>query len=343
PAMKISNETKVGALTSIAIVFLILGFNFLKGKSLFKHGTFLYAKFADTKGLMPSNPVLVNGYQVGTVYEISTEGNTVDTIIVAIKLNKDYQLPKNSLAYIKESIMTSPSIEISLGDRRDAMLQSGDTLATSATAGAFLGDLQQKVGPLSDKLTQAAGSLDSLLKNFNQTLSPETRANLQQTMANLNRISSSMVVSSASLQRMLGDQGSLASSLNNVNTFTSNLAANNDKINTTLSNLQQTSSNLAQADIKGTVALLQDAVGKLNASISKINSTDGSLGLLLNDKQFYNNLVNTSRSANILLDDLRVNPKRYVNLSFSLFGGKKSQGNYLKEPLKQPGDTTGAR
>jgi len=335
--MKISNETKVGALTSIAIVFLILGFNFLKGKSLFKHGTFIYARFPDAKKLKPSFEVWANGYQIGNVYEVSPTEN-LDETLVTIKLNDEYNLPKNSVAAIEESLMTSPSIQITLGDRKE-LLESGDTILTISNKG-MLGNLQDKVGPLSDRLTSAASSLDSLLKNFNETLNPAARANLQSTMANLQRISSSMIVSSASLQRMMSEQGSLARSLDNVNSFTGNLTANNEKINTTLSNLQKTSQGLAEADLKGTVAQLQATVEKLNASIAKIDSKDGSIGLLLNDKQFYNNLVNTSRSANILLDDLRVNPKRYVNLSFSVFGGgKKSEGDFLKQPLQQPGDT----
>jgi phospholipid/cholesterol/gamma-HCH transport system substrate-binding protein len=337
--MKISNETKVGALTSIAIVFLILGFNFLKGKSLFKHGNFIYAKFTDTKGLLPSYPVSINGYQVGTVYEITAASKSVDTMIVAIKLNSDYSLPKNSLAYIKESIMTSPSIEIALGDRKNDLLKSGDTILTASDKGGLLGDLQGKIGPMSDKISVAVTSLDSLLKNFNRTLDEGTRANLQGAMANIHKISASMVLSAGALERMMAQQGSLAKSLDNMKAFTDNLNTNNEKINATIGNLQKTSGNIAEADLKGTVANLKGAIDKLNAAI---DSKDGSLGLLLNDKQFYNNLVNTSRSANTLLDDIRVNPKRYVNLSFSLFGGgKKSQGDFLKKPLPQ--DSTGSK
>jgi len=333
--MKISNETKVGALTSIAIVFLILGFNFLKGKSLFKHGTFIYARFADAKGLQPSYQVMANGYQIGSVYEISAD-KSLSGIIVTIKLNNNYDIPVNSLASIDAGLgLNSPVIKIDLGDKRDKLLQSGDTVLTITDKGMF-GDIQAKIGPLSDRITSAAASLDSLLKNFNQTLDAATRTNLQAAMANINKISSSMVLSAGSLQKMMDEQGSLAQSLDNMKTFTNNLNANNDKINTTIGNLQKTTDNLAAADLKGTVANLKSSIDKLN---NAIDSKDGSLGLLLNDKQFYNNLVNTSRSANILLDDLRVNPKRYVNLSFSLFGGKKSQGEYLKEPLPQTDST----
>jgi phospholipid/cholesterol/gamma-HCH transport system substrate-binding protein len=335
--MKISNETKVGALTSIAIVFLILGFNFLKGKSLFKHGNFIYAKFKDAKDVKPSYSVMVNGYQVGSVYEV-TPSDRLDEILVSIKLNNDeYKIPQNSIATIDAGLgLSSPIIKITPGDKWDALLKSGDTILTASDKG-MLGDIQSKIGPLSDKLSAAASSLDSLLRNFNRTLDEGTRANLQSAMANINRISSSMVLSAGSLQRMLAEQGSLAQSLDNMKAFTNNLNTNNDKINATIGNLQKTTDNLAEADIKGTIANLKSSVDKLNTAI---DSKDGSLGLLLNDKQFYNNLVSTSRSANILLDDLRVNPKRYVNLSFSLFGGgKKSQGDYLKQPLPQPDST----
>src|SRR5215218_8124270 len=99
--MKINNETKVGALTALAITLLILGFNFLKGKSLFKTGNFIYAKFKNTKGIMVSNPVYINGLQVGSVYELKEANKNLDTIIVAIKLNKELNIANNSIASIK--------------------------------------------------------------------------------------------------------------------------------------------------------------------------------------------------------------------------------------------------
>jgi phospholipid/cholesterol/gamma-HCH transport system substrate-binding protein len=331
--MKISNETKVGALTSIAIVFLILGFNFLKGKSLFKHGNFIYAKFQDAKGVRPSYEVSASGYPIGSVYEV-TSNKTLDGILITIKLNDDYKIPQNSVATIDAGLgLNSPVIKIALGDERNAFLKSGDTILTATDKGMF-GDITSKVGPLSDRISGAASSLDSLLKNFNSTLDATTKANLQGAMENLRKITTTMVLSSASLQKLLAEQGSLSQSLDNMKVFTANLNSNNDKLNATIDNLKKTSTNLSEADLKGTVTNLKAAIDKLNTAI---DSKDGSLGLLLNDKQFYNNLVTTSRSANILLDDLRVNPKRYVNLSFSLFGGgKKSQGDYLKNPLPQP-------
>jgi phospholipid/cholesterol/gamma-HCH transport system substrate-binding protein len=133
---------------------------------------------------------------------------------------------------------------------------------------------------------------------------------------------------------MNNQNGALAKSMSNVNSFTRNLAANNEKINATLANLQTTTGNLSQADVNGTVASLRTSVERLNAAVSKMDSKDGSIGLLLNDTQIYDNLANTTRSLNILMDDLRVNPKRYV--SFSLIGLKKRTGDYLTKPLPAP-------
>jgi phospholipid/cholesterol/gamma-HCH transport system substrate-binding protein len=157
---------------------------------------------------------------------------------------------------------------------------------------------------------------------------------MQDVIANTNRLTASLLLSAAAFQKIMNDQnGALVKSMDNVNSFTRNLAGNNEKINATLANLQTTTGNLSEADIKGTVASLQTSVERLNAAVSKMDSKDGSIGLLLNDRQIYDNLAKTTYSLNTLMDDLRVNPKRYV--SISIFG-KKNSGDYLTKPLPQP-------
>lgn len=176
------------------------------------------------------------------------------------------------------------------------------------------------------------------MKNINGILDPAARNNMQGVLANFNRISANLIVTSASLQTLLKEQtGTLSSSMNNLNSFAKNLAGNNDKITATMANLETSTRNLSQADIDGTVKQLRATVERLNTTVEKIDSKDGSVGRLLNDNQLYDNLANTTRSLNILMDDIRVNPKRYV--SISIFGGKAKK-QYLTSPLPSP-DTTG--
>jgi phospholipid/cholesterol/gamma-HCH transport system substrate-binding protein len=330
--MKISNETKVGALTAIAITLLILGFNFLKGKTLFKTGNFIYAKYADTKGIMVSNGVFINGFQVGSVYDIENADANLSAIVVAIKLKGNYNIPSNSVASIKENPLGNASISISLGDAA-TYVKSGDTILTSSSAG-LLGDVMNKLGPVGDQIKATVGSLDSVLKNINTIFDPATKNNLQEVIANINKTTASLVVSSASIQSMLNEQtGAITASMNNVNSFTKNLSDNNEKVTRMISNVEKTTENLSKADIDGTVAQLKTSIETLNSILAKASSTDGSLGKLLNDKTLYDNLSNTVRSANILMDDLRVHPKRYVNIS--VFGKKDKTG-----PLMAPLDST---
>ena len=330
--MKISNETKVGALTAVAITLLILGFNFLKGKTLFKTGNIIYAKYTDTKGIMVSNGVFINGFQVGSVYDIENADKNLSAIVVAIKLKDNYNIPANSIASIKENPLGNASITIALGDAA-TYVKSGDTILTASNAG-LLGDVMNKLGPVGDQIKATVGSLDSVLKNINTIFDPATKNNLQEVIANINKTTASLVVSSASIQAMLNQQtGAIAASMNNVNSFTKNLADNNDKVTRMLGNVEKTTENLSKADIDGTVAQLKNSIETLNTILGKMSSTDGSLGKLLNDKALYDNLTNTVRSANILMDDLRVHPKRYVNIS--VFGKKDKTG-----PLMAPLDST---
>ncbi|MCW3113776.1 MAG: hypothetical protein JWR18_2172 [Segetibacter sp.] len=327
--MKINNETKVGALTALAITLLILGFNFLKGKSLFKTGNFIYAKVKQTKGLMISNPVYVNGLQIGSVYELEEANKNIDTIIISIKLAKDVNIPVNSIASIKDNPLGSPSMAISMGDSK-AYLKNHDTIPTLDNPG-MLGSMTAKLTPVVDQVRITLQTLDSVLRNVNNIFDPMTKNNMHEVATNINRITGSLVVSANALQAMMNQQnGALARSMNNMSTFTSNLAGNNEKINATMANLEKSTRNLSNADINGTIGQLRGTIERLNTAVEKVDSKEGSIGRLLNDNQLYDNLANTTRSLNILMDDIRVNPKRYV--SISIFGGKAKK-QYLTSPL----------
>ena len=178
---------------------------------------------------------------------------------------------------------------------------------------------------------KSINSIDSILTNANDLLNENNKRNLSTTIENLNKITASVVLSSVSLQNILDkDKGPLTNTLKNVNSFTENLAANNEKINGVLNNLDKTSTHLSTLDLQKTLTSLDSTINSLKITLDKTNSKDGTVGLLLNDPTLYKNLTSTSNKINILLDDLRVHPKRYVSLS--LFG-KKSNETPLSEPL----------
>jgi phospholipid/cholesterol/gamma-HCH transport system substrate-binding protein len=320
--MKIANETKIGVLAAVAIVGLIMGFNFLKGSSLFEHTKKLYAVFDDVEGMEVSNAVQINGLQIGSVSAINeSDKDLKGGIVVTIVLKKDVHIPKNSIGVINSGLISSSSIIINKGDS-DVYLRDGDTLQTKQKSNLFA-QVQKSINPVILQVGGTLQSLDSLIQVIGSLFNPKLKNNFSAIIANI-------AATSANLQVLLNAQsGALAQSLKNMNEFTANLAKNNDHITKTLENTEKTTANLAAAKIPETVASLQTAVTELRAAIGKVNSNNGTLGLLLNDKKLYQNLEGTTRSLNTLLDDLRLHPKRYV--SISVFGKKDKTG-----PLMAP-------
>ena len=326
--MKISNETKIGVLTALTITLLVLGFNFLKGKTFFGKSHTLYAKYTNVQGLANSNPVMINGLQVGTVYSITTDKN-MKKILVNMNLTKDVNIPKNSIATIKQSLLGEVSIDIKLGDAT-AFIPKNDTIITEPTTGIF-NEILSKVDPVFIQVKKAVASLDSILFSVNRILDPTAKNNIGATLNNLNKTTANLIGASASLQILLNTQtGALAGTLNNLNSFTANLDKNNGKINNLVSNLDKTATNLSNLDLQQTLTTLNTTISDLKSTIGKLNSTSGTAGLLLNDTKLYNNLTATANKLNLLIDDLKTNPKRYVNISVF---GKKNTSTGLTVPL----------
>jgi len=326
--VKISNETKVGAIAVVSVTLLILGFNFLKGKKLFSDSKTLVAKFGNVQGLANSNPIMVNGLQVGTVYNI-TPAKDMRQILVTLTITKDIDIPDNSIAIIKPSLLGTTSLDIKLGDSH-TFLKHKDTILTEANAGIFT-DVLKKVDPVLYTVTNAVSSIDSFLKNLNHIVDPRAKDNIAATLENLNKITASLTMSAASLGILLNTQtGTLAKTLNNLSSVTGNLASNNEKISGVLTNLDKTATNLSQLDLKRTLDSLDATINNLKSLVGKFNTNDGTVGLLLNDPSLYKNLASTANKLNLLIDDIRVNPKRYVNISIL---GKKNTSTPLSLPL----------
>jgi len=322
--MKISNETKVGLLTIVALTLLILGFNFLKGNNVFERNKKIYAVFSEVGSLEKSNDVKIKGNSIGKVYGKDFTDKNATGIVITINLTSDVNIPANSVASIASPIAGTPYINIQMGDS-GIYLKNGDTIQTKL-AGGLLGDLTSQVTPTLDKARTAIDSLTVVLGSVNRLFDPATKNNIQ-------GIINHLLTSSASLEKLLNaETGLLAKTIGNLNEVTGNLKTNNDTINSILHNVNATTQQLASLNLQRTMDSVQATINQLNDVVSKINHNNGTLGLLMNDRKLYDNLRNTALGLEILIDDIKVHPKRYVNISvFS----KKDKGDYLTSPGKK--------
>ncbi len=324
--MKISNETKVGVLTITALTILILGFNFLKGTNILKKRKKIYAIFNNLGSLSQSNEVKINGYVIGSVYHIEAKDKDLTGIVATINLTQDVHIPRDSKALISAPLVGASYIVIEKG-KDSVFLKPGDTLKTRVDS-SILEDVKAQLTPTLTKVRNTLDTLNNVFSSITGVLNTAARLNLQQTLANLNKASNS-------LTGLLDNQtGSLAKTLKNAEVITESLKANTEDIRATVSNSRKFSEKLARIELQPTIDAFNNIIAQLKSTITKIDSKDGTLGALINDKTLYTNLKNATLSLEILSDDIKTHPKRYVNLSIF---GKKDKSGGLTSPL--PKDT----
>jgi phospholipid/cholesterol/gamma-HCH transport system substrate-binding protein len=244
-------------------------------------------------------------------------------MLVTISIQKEIYIPTNSIAFINPNPLSVTKIEIQLGDAT-TYLKSKDTIQTIERDGFLENMINSKVDPLLSTIKSTVGTADSILLNFNQVLDAENKKNIAAALQNLNKITSSVNATTASLETMLNStNGPLSKTLNNAASITDNIAANNQKLNNVFTNIDITTEKLAKLNVQQSLSLLDSTINNLKAVIAKLNSKESSLGLLFNDPTLYKNLSSTSNKINVLLDDIRLHPSRYI--SISVFGKKEKQ------------------
>ena len=310
--MKVSNETKVGALAAVSIAVLILGFNFLKGKNLFEKKASMFISFTKTEGLNVADPVKINGLRVGAVEDMIEKDADLTGIVVAFHVVREINIPKDSYAKIAASPLGTAAIIITMGKSTD-FLQNGDTLKGLETK-SMLENFSEKLEPTVENVNKTLASLDVAVQKIGNIFDENANKNIANILKELasttNRLNSLLEP----------NRGSLSASLNNIEKFTGNLNKNNDSISALVNNLTKVSRDISNSQLDKTIGGLSTATENLNAILGGIKEGKGSLGMLTSDKQLYQNLNRTANSLNILLQDLKLHPKRYVQIS--VFGKK---------------------
>lgn len=311
--MKISNETKIGALTTIAIAVLILGYSFLKGNDLFSGSNKFYAVYKSVDGLTVSKPVLVNGFQIGHISKMQLGGDGQTT--VEFKIATKYNIPVNTLAkLVSTDLLGSKAIVFLLGDSKE-YAENKDTLKAD-----IQGSLAESLQPIQTKAENLMTKLDSSLAAINKIMNPAFQKNIDRSFTSIANSLQTLEGTTKKIDNLVATQtGHINGILSNAEAVSGNLKVTTAGLNGVTSNFQKFSGDLANSNIKQTLDNANKAVADLQATMSKINSNQGSLGLLLSDDHLYKNLQDASNNMNLLFIDLKANPKRYVH--FSVFGG----------------------
>jgi len=324
--MKIRREIKLGALFIVALAAFIWGFNYLKGKNIFYRQLILYAVYNDVGGLTSANPVYLNGLKIGQVSRVYFEGGGSTRIIVRMMLDMDVPIPINSTARIYSSdLMGSKAIELLLGNS-PILVQQNDTLK-SAVQASLQEEVNRQVQPIKAKAEELLSSIDTLVTAIYTVFDEQARSNIAQSFESIRHTIRSLEHTSYTIDTLVQtERKRLAVIIENIEAITTNLRASNKEIATTMRNISAISDSLAAVNIKETFDHLGQTVNSLNEVMGKIERGEGSLGLLINDPGLYEELEAASRELNQLLEDMKLNPGRYVH--FSVFGNRAAKRTY---------------
>jgi len=313
---KISNEVKVGVTALLTIIIFIWLYNFLKGKDFFSNSAYYYTIYDKIGGLAESSPVEINGFKVGVVQSIDFVNPESGRLLVSFSVSKDFKLPKNTYAEIVPvSLLGGMKVQFVYGNG-PGTYSDGDTIP-GRLAVSVIDKVETELLPLKDKISNLLIVLDSVITSVDEIMDPEFRKNISGTISHLNG-------TTESLDNILSSkEKELKATLDNVNKFTKMLSDNSASMSKTFGNLEAITDTLAAADIYTSVSNLKESLEKTAILIDNLNNGKGSAGQFITNDTLYTNLTNSLESLNVLLLDMKENPKRYVH--FSLFGKKSTQ------------------
>ncbi len=304
-ALKLTKEIKTAILVIVSIILFIWGYNFLKGKNLFDNSNKLFVVYENVSGLATSAPVTLNGLIIGKVNSISI--NPDGKLLVELHITTDFPIAKSSVAEIYDSgLVGGRQIAIKPNFQDTNYAKSGDYLIASSKLG-LTDALAQQLEPLQAKIQKLLENADVLFTNVNDVLDAQTKQNLKSSIAELNKTLSEFSIASKNINGLITE--------------------NKTKLSSTLTNFDKTSANFAQmsdslanANLGQTVKNLEKTLASVDKLMAAMEQGKGTMGKLMKDETMYTNFSKASSELELLLQDLRLNPTRYVNVS--LFGKK---------------------
>lgn len=305
--MKLNREFKIGFFGIIMIAALYWGVNFLKGTDLFSSTVHYYAAYDQVNGLQPSASIVIKGFKVGSVSDIAYDPQRSKNVVVEFAVKSKYRIPRDTKARIfSDGIMSGKSVELELGSSTD-FLHEGDTLFSEINKD-FLEVAGSEFEFLKQRANDLIGEVLVTLKSINALIG-ENSSSIRATLDNMAAIS-------GDLRGVLSDQkGNLGETMANLNALSHSLERSSGQIERIVANTADFTDSLSNAQIPSAVAELKGAVGSLGDILGKIESGEGTLGMLVADKALYDSLVASSANLSALLEDLRKHPSRYVNIS----------------------------
>ena len=297
--MKLTKEIKIALVAIVGILVMYFGINFLKGMNLFSTNNTYYMTFDDIQGLGASTPIYADGYKVGTVDGLEYDYKENGPIKVKVDINKDLRIPQGSKAEIVKDLMGNLQVNLLLANNPRERVEPGGVIP-----GAVNGGMMDKAANLIPVVEKMLPKLDSILTSVNALLAdPALAASLH----NVETITSNLTVSTRELNTLMAGLNKQVPGMVR-------------KANGVLDNTNRLTANLASLDVQGTLNKVNQTLESAHQFTEKLNSNQGSLGLLMNDTKLYDNLTSTMSHADSLVIDLKAHPKRYVH--FSVFGRK---------------------
>lgn len=319
--MKLGREVKTGLYFLVVIALFIYGYNLLKGRDLFSKYIEFYAVYDNVDGLLLSNPVVVNGFAIGQVDKIfMKKDNSGRVVVQMVTRSGDFDIPKNSVARIVSSdLLGSKAVEIIQSEETD-FIQSGDTLMSEIQA-SLSDEVNRQVLPLKNKAEDLISSIDSLVSTVRAIIKSDeqTGEKVSTTFESLANTVKSVEKTSKEVELLVTEQRKrLGVILEKVESISSNFEENNEALTNIMKNMESITDSLVKANVTETVNNASKAMADASDIMTKINNGEGTMGMLINNDSLYKNLDESAIALEKLLNDMRINPKRYVQ--FSVFG-----------------------